>query len=427
MITGLSMLYWQKVVVKVNILFYDFIIKVNNPEGKLNHINEVLGSLAKIGHKVVSLDTVYAKDKVKSSINLRPSVWTRIRGSISGSKIIKPIMGEIYILWQFLREIRIFWVALIALARRERIIDIIYRRHGLYNSEYLLAKLFKIPLVREVNGIVADEAKISKEGDRVSLWVIDRIERFSMPRADKIIVVTSKLKEILQKDYEIPRDKIAVIQNGANTDLFKPKETARARAELGLNRSSNYVCYVGSFSPWQGIEYLIRSVPLILKKCPKTRFLIVGDGLMKQDLIELAKQIGVSDKVIFTGMVPYQKVPLYMNAADVCTSPKAGLRSGYSPLKLCEYMACGKPVVASRASGLEIVEDSGGGILVEPKEPKALAAAMTKLLQNRELRKRMGEKGRKYVVENQSWESVARRVADLCQSLIDSRRNKGEQ
>jgi len=322
-------------------------------------------------------------------------------------------MGEITLLWLFLYEIYIFISAFILIARRRRRFDVIYRRHTLFNSEYLLAKLFGIPSVREVNGIVADEAKNTKGGDRVLLWVIDRIERFSMPKADRIIVVTPRLKELLHSEYGIEPNRIAVIQNGANTDLFKPADVIQVRDELNLRQDCSYICFVGILVQWQGIEYLINSIPFVLSECPQTQVIIVGDGQMKQELINLAQQIDVSDKVIFTGMVPYQKVPLYMNASDVCVAPKVGLRSGYSPLKLCEYMACGKPVVASRASGLEILEDSQGGILVEPGNSFELATAITRLLQDKELRNQMGENARKYVVENQSWESVANRVAEV--------------
>lgn len=394
------------------------------------HSYEVLSGLSRLGHNIVLLNGSPFPHSLASNIDRQPSqpsLWMRLENSLGWFRMLRPLRGEITILWLLLREVWIFFLTFITMVRWWGRLDIVYRRHHLFNSGYLLAKLFKLSSVKEVNGIVADETKITKRGDRVSLWVIDRIERFNMPKADKIIVVTAKLKEVLQEDYGVPGDKIIVIQNGANTDLFKPMDVIKAREELGLAQDRNYICFVGSLEPWQGVECLIRSMPRIVEECPQGRLLVIGDGPVRQELVELAKQIGVSDRIIFTGMVPYQEVPLYINAGDVCTSPKAGLKSGYSPLKLCEYMACGKPVVASRASGLEIVEDSGGGILVEPKDSAALAAAMIKLLQNQQLRKQMGENGRRYVVENQSWESVAKRVAEVCQSLVDSRRHGGKQ
>lgn len=402
-------------------------LKVGNANGPSIHIYEVLSALAKIGHNIVPLNADHAKDEGEVDANLRPSAWTRIKGSVSRSRIFRPIIGEITILWSFLREIYILLSALIIIARRRGRIDIIYRRHHLFNSEYLLAKLFRIPSVKEVNGIVADETKITKQGDRVSLWVINRIERFNMSKADKIIVVTSKLKELLHSEYGVSEDRLIVIQNGANIDLFKPMGATKAREKLSLNQGSNYVCFVGTLYAWQGVEYLVKSAPLVLQKCPEARFLIVGEGQMKQELIELAEQIGVLDKVIFTGVVPYQQVPLYINAGDVCVVPKMAVKSGLSPLKLYEYMACGKSIVATRVSGLDILEQCGAGLLVEPEDSQELAHAIITLLKDEKLRIELGEKGRKYVVKNQSWESVAWKVADVCQSLIESRSHGGEQ
>ena len=396
----------------MNILFCDH-FRVGSLVSGSVHVYEVLKGLSELGHNIVPLNSGFPRGEREFDANLPPSAWARIKGSISQSRMLKPIIGEITILWSCLREIYIFISALITVARRKGRIDIIYRRHHLFNGEYLLAKLFRIPSVKEVNGIVADEAKITKQGDRVSLWVIDRIEQFNMPKADKIIVVAPKLKELLHWEYGIKSDRITVIQNGANTDLFKPADVIQVRDELNLRQDCSYICFVGILVQWQGIEYLIRSMPLVLSECPQTQLIIVGDGQMKQELMNLAERVGVLNKTIFVGVVPYHKVPLYMNASDVCVAPKVGLRSGYSPLKLCEYMACGKPVVASRASGLEILEDSQGGILVEPGNSLELATAITRLLQDKELRKQMGENGRRYVLQNLSWESVARRVAEV--------------
>jgi len=384
------------------------------------HTYEVLSNLAKVGHNLVLLNADYPRSPTEIEANVR-SLSAHIRNSLRWARILKPFGYEITILWLFVREIYIFLSAFIIIVRRKKRISIIYRRHNLFNSEYLLAKLFRIPSVKEVNGIMTDETKIAKQGDRISLRIMDRIERFNMPKADKIIVVASRMKEVLQRDYGVAENKMVVITNGANTDLFKPMDVVKAREELGLNRSDNYICFVGNLQRWQGVEYLIKSIPLILKQCPRTKFLIVGDGPMNQELIELAEQIGVSNRVIFVGMVPYQKVPLYMNASDVCVAPfirERNERCGVSPLKLCEYMACGKPVVASRVGGLEILEENQRGVLVEPEKPSELATAIIKLLQNQELRKQMGANGRKYVVENQSWESVAKRVADVCEAAI---------
>jgi glycosyltransferase involved in cell wall biosynthesis len=413
----------------MNILFCNR-LKVGTLVGESVHIYEVMSHLSRMGHDVVSLGGDFLRNRAGAETSPEIPRWRRTEIRLLQWPVFRQFRSGLSALRFFWHEVYIFFSTLITLLKRRERIDIIYRRHNLVNSEYLLAKLFRIPSVREVNGIVADETKSAGRAGRVFLWVIGQIERFNMPKADKIIVVTSKLKETLQKDYMVPGGKITVIPNGANTDLFKPMDTAKARRELGLTQTSNYVCFVGNFSPWQGIEYLIRSMPLILKQCPATQFLIVGNGPMKQGLVELAREVSVSDNIIFTGMVPYPAVPSYVNASDICVVPLARERNeriGVSPLKLGEYMACGKPVVASRVPGLEIVEENGFGILVEQDSYPELATAIIKLLKDGELRKRMGKNGRRYVMENQSWESVAKRVAGVCQSLIDGRRKKGKQ
>lgn len=384
------------------------------------HSYEVLSGLSKMGHNVVLINGKQFRN-IETDANLQLLLWTRIKTNLSRSQILQPLRGEITILRHFLQEVRVFLSTFIIIVSRRGRVDIIYRRHTAFNSEYLLAKLFKIPSVKEVNGIAIDEAKIAKQGDRISLRIIDKIERFNMPKADRIIVVTSKLKEVLQKGYDVPEDKIVVIPNGANTDLFKPMDAIEAREKLGLNRSDNYICFAGNLVQWQGVEYLMKSAPLVLEKCPGTRFLIVGDGPMKQELIELAHQIGVSNRVIFVGMVPYQEVPLHMNASDICVLPKKLMGMGYSPLKLCEYMACMKPVVATRTDDFEILEEFNTGVLIDPENRVEFANAIIKLIQTPELRGQMGENGRKYVVENRSWESVAKKVEEICSEVAGER------
>jgi len=413
-------------VVKMNILFCDR-LRPRSPDGQSIHIHEVLSGLSKIGHNIVPLNADYAKDEGEGATNMRASAWTRIKGGVSQSRITKPIIGEITVLWSFLYAIYIFVSAFIIIARRKRRFDVIYRRHCLLNVEYLLARLFRIPSVKEVNGIVADGIRITKQGDRVSLWVIDRIERFNMPKADKIIVVTPKLKELLHLEYGAESDRITVIQNGANTDLFRPMDVIRVREELNLRQDCNYICFVGILVQWQGIEYVIRSMPPVLGECPQTQLIIVGDGQMKQELINLAEQVGVLNKTIFTGRVPYHKVPLYMNASDVCVAPftrERNERMGVSAMKIGEYMACSKPVAASRLAGLEFIEDCNAGILVTPEDSQEFADAIIKLLQDPELRKQMGENGRKYIFANLSWESVAKRVAEV---LSDATRTSSKE
>lgn len=402
----------------MNILFYSSIRRRNLGSFHV-HVHEVLSNLLKLGHSVVPISEEAQASGRESDAAQRLSLQSRIRSAMRSLPLYGPLKGEIHLIWLLQGEIRTFVSACLVLLERRQKFDVIYRRHALFNSESLLASLLRVPSVREVNGIIADEASVTGMGDRFSLRVMNLIEGFSMRRADRLIAVTAKLKEVLHEDYGIPQDRIVVVENGANTELFRPMGVDQARRQLGLSGADYFVTFVGMLAAWQGLEYLIESVPHLVQECPRVKVLIVGDGPMKQGLIDLAQRIGVSERVVFTGRVAYQEVPLYINAADICAVPKKPMKTGYSPLKLYECMACSRPVVATRAEGFEILESSNAGFLVEAENPVALADAIIKLLQEPDLRQQMGENGRKYVVENHSWERVAGRVAEVLRQAIE--------
>ncbi|MPM98241.1 GDP-mannose-dependent alpha-(1-6)-phosphatidylinositol monomannoside mannosyltransferase [bioreactor metagenome] len=141
---------------------------------------------------------------------------------------------------------------------------------------------------------------------------------------------------------------------------------------------------------------------------------------MKNELLSISRDLGIEDRFIFTGVVPYDRVPVYINASDVCAAPFILARNekiGLSPLKLYEYMACGKPVVAGSISGVaDAIEASKGGLSVPPENPEALAEAISNLLDNQDLRAGMGLRGLVYVTENYSWYNVAKQVERVCKS-----------
>lgn len=399
----------------MNILFCDP-QQANNQGAQAVHIYEVSSNLSKLGHNIVFLSTEHLKDWQETKTKRAISLWAKIRSSLSLSPISGFLKREIVDHWLWVRELRLFISVFILLVRRKQSFDVIYRRHHLFNSEYLLGKLFRIPVIKEVNGIITDEIRIAGQRGNISLRIIDRIERFNMSKADKIIVVALKMKELLHTEYKIPEDRLVVAENGANTELFKPmKEDVKAGS--GLDSNYSYIGYIGSFATWHGLDDLVRSAPLVLKQVPNAKFLLVGDGQEKDEIIRTVNGLNLKDNFIFMSGVPYEEVPRHINMFDICIILKKKGILG-SPLKLYEYMACGKPVVATRTEDFHILEESSAGLLVDSEEPQELAGAIIKLLQNVELMRLMGENGRKYVVENQSWEIVAGRVAEVCESTI---------
>lgn len=304
--------------------------------------------------------------------------------------------------------------------------DFIYSMDPIFGAGCRLAKIFKIPSVLEINGLITYNLKMNK----VLKKIVVKIESNTYSKADKIVVVSAGLKQTLQSVYNVPENKIAVIGNGANIELFKPMDIVESRKKLNLAQNNAYIGFVGNLAPWQGVEYFIKSTPEILDKHPNTRFLIIGDGVLKKKLVKLAEQIGTSDKFIFSGSIPYEKVPLYINATDVCVAPFLGsernAKLGFSALKLFEYMACGKPLITT--SVVEIKEeiiDNKTGIIIEPDNPTMLAKSIIYLLEHSTIRIQMGENGRKFVIERHSWDNVAKRVVDVCDGVLHDKKLTG--
>ena len=156
------------------------------------------------------------------------------------------------------------------------------------------------------------------------------------------------------------------------------------------------IAFVGNLAIWQGVNVLIDSAFNLLSKESKLKFLIVGEGVQKTYLVRRVLDSGFNESFIFTGMVDYRNIPILINIADICVAPfilKRNQQTGVSPLKVFEYMACGKPVIASRIEGLEFIETEEVGYLTEPGDTTSLEAAMHDLLQHDEKRVSMGQKG----------------------------------
>jgi len=385
----------------MRILIYVPTIAIDRGSGDSRHVHELGENLSKLGNEV--------------------GVICRLAGgSYNGLASIKRVKSpNINIVSWFWASIYGLFLGLVTTKANKY--DLVYTRAGVSAAASLVSRLTKTPYVTEVNGLIWEEVRISgvRWWRKAFGYFLNWIEGKAYRHSQHVVAVSPQIKEVLVAALGIKPEKMTVIPNGANTDLFKPMDINQARRQLNLSGADYFVTFVGNLAAWQGIEYMIRSAPYILKGYPETKFLIVGGGAMKQGLVELAQRIGVSDRMIFTGMVPYDKVPLYINAGDVCVAPSVKERVG-SPLKIYEYGACGKAIVTSRLPGLEFIEQDKLGFLVEPDCPKELAEAIMKLLQDPELRKQMGENGRKCIVENHSWESVARRVAEVCRQALEN-------
>jgi glycosyltransferase involved in cell wall biosynthesis len=216
------------------------------------------------------------------------------------------------------------------------------------------------------------------------------------------------------------QDKIIVIPNGINIEHFNIScSKEECREKLGLELNKNIILFVGNLIQYKGPDILVRAASIVVKEIPDIELIFVGSGNMRNELEELSKKLGVEKHVKFAGFVEERLKLLYYKAADIFCLPSIMSTESFGIVNL-EALACGLPIVASAIGGIpDIVKDGVNGLLVSPKNPGALADAITYLLKNEDVRRKMGKKGRE-MVKKYSWEEIAGRMEKIYKELINA-------
>ncbi len=299
--------------------------------------------------------------------------------------------------------------------------DIIYENSVGYSLSGLVAARFlRVPHAMHVHGFTPDEMKMGGHG-RLRLGLVRFFERWNCRFSDALFCVTPVVLEKVRETYGVSPETSYFIYNGVDADRCRPMAKKEASHALGMDPTKAYVGFIGYLFPWSGVDQLISAAPAILRECPDVRFVVVGHGLWGNHLPALAQNTGVRDRFEFVGYQPWEKIPLYCNLFDVGVTPYPaadGVGSYRSSMKTLEYSAAACPVVITRARGVsDIVEAAGAGLVVEPDDTAALAQATIRLLQEPQLRKSMGENGRRLIEENYTWRHVAQKMVTVFERL----------
>jgi glycosyltransferase involved in cell wall biosynthesis len=238
--------------------------------------------------------------------------------------------------------------------------------------------------------------------------------------ADVFVAVSGEDRRKMIEVEGVDPAKIRLIPNG----IPSPANGAGAdvRTELGIEPGAPVLGVVCELRAQKALEVLFEAAALLLVEFPTLKLLVVGDGPERARLEEGARRLGVADTVLFLGI--RRDVPAVLTAVDV-----AVLSSDYegSPLSVMEYMAAAKPVVSTRVGGVpELVQEDVHGLLVDPRDPEALAEAVARLLRDPALAKRLGAEGRKRQQREFSLEAMVGRIEDLYEELWLASGRRGE-
>lgn len=246
-----------------------------------------------------------------------------------------------------------------------------------------------------------------------SSYLPDRIvSRF----IDRYIAISYANARYLSTEKKISSDKVTVVQNSCNMQRFlaAPEPAPNLREELGIGKEDPFVLAVARLEPQKGHEVLLEATKLLIGRWPTLRVVCIGDGVLKEQLQEKVKRLGLTDSILLLGFRP--NVPQYLREADFCVLPS--LYEGL-PLVAIECLAANRTMVATAVDGTpEVIKHEETGLLVPSQNPSALAAAIDRLLADRSLRDRLAESGNRFVSEQFREERQVRETEsvylDLC-------------
>ena len=273
---------------------------------------------------------------------------------------------------------------------------------------------FGIPVVYEVRAFWEDAAVDHGTSKELGLRyrATRALETWALRRADAVTTICEGLrKDIVARG--IPAGKVTVIPNAVDIDKFAVGGGAdrELKEQLGLS-GARLVGFIGSFYAYEGLDVLLRAVPQLTARLPDLRVLLVGGGPQDEALRRLARELGIADKVVFTGRVPHDQVQKYYDLLDVLVYPRLPMRLTdlVTPLKPLEAMAQGRVLAASDVGGhLELIVDGKTGVLFKAGDPAALADKLARLLEAQESWPALRAAGRQYVETERNWRvSVAR-------------------
>lgn len=394
-------------------------VAIPHYRGSSTHVYEIAKNLVKQGNEVhvVARRVAPTQSKEETIDGMRIHRYYRgVLFSSAKSSFVDPNALGSYrgntprIIWKsyelYLKTAFPFYIAFqVAKLVKRYSIDLVFERETSFGAGAVASLLTGRPFVLEVIG--------------------NRVTGLQLKNSRKIVVYS---RSFLQDAVE--KSKISQVTAAVDTELFRPDPLAGAEVRRTYSLgSAPVVGYVGTFQEWHGMDELIDAAKLIVREKPEAKFLMVGP-YYRATMARCSDQ-GLGSSFIFTGPMPYEKVPDFMNACDVLVAPynPSKIRSSEqvrsrglgSPLKVFEYMSVGKPTITTNVEPIsDPIEDGITGILVEQGNPTDLGTKLLSLLDDRKAAETMGRAGRASVVAKYSWSLVTSELVHVFETAMNS-------
>ena len=289
-----------------------------------------------------------------------------------------------------------------------------------------IAKLKSVPFVLEIRDLWPESLTAVGVGNSNSMLhrSLAKLAAFLYRRASHIVVVTPAFRERLMDDWQVPAEKISIVQNGVETDLFSPRNADQQLRNQLAAGNKFVVSFIGTLGLAHGLETLLQAAERLQHEAPDVVFILLGEGADRERIAAMAQSKRL-DNVRFIPQQPREKIPAYICASDACLVllRKSEVFETVIPTKMLEFMSCARPVILGvRGQAQQILEAAHGGICVDPGHAGELCAAVLRLRRSEPLRSEFGRSGREYIVQRLSRERTAADYLEVLSALLGEER-----
>jgi glycosyltransferase involved in cell wall biosynthesis len=364
------------------------------------------------GHWVHTGQFFSALQRLHPNVAIYPprSQDSALRGSLGAADNGKrpPLLELRFLYGFFLRRLRREYRLL-----REEKPDVVVLRAGGSIALVPLTRLMGIPLLLELNASIT-ENKLRKPSQRMRWPAFWRwLENWFIKKSSHVSVVSNDLRQIFLDRGHDPAH-ISAVANGVDVDMFQPAVDDReVRRRLGLT-GKTIIGFSGNFARWHGLDFLLDASERLFSLADDLAILLIGRQGSSYTLPE-----NLDQRVVVTGFIPHQQMPEHLAAVDIFVAPYPLIQPfHFSPLKIFEAMAMGKPVVASAQGQIsELITHRQNGMLYEPGDQAGFVNCVSELIADPDLRRRLGDEARRTMREHYTWTHNAGKILDICRGL----------
>jgi glycosyltransferase involved in cell wall biosynthesis len=370
--------------------------RIASKDGQYVHVEELTNALKELGHEINFVSPGFTDN---TEFGNDGGIATKLKKLLP-----KSVYELLELAYSFVIAFKLIKQLLINRP------DFIYERYNLYQpAGVLISRIFKIPLLLEINAPLANERK---KYSGLSLFrLAKRIEKFTWNSADMTLPVTQVLADIIS-DSGVPKEKIEVIHNGINKHIFE----SVFRKKKERNKKNINIGFVGFINKWHRLDLAISAIADFPNK--NINLICVGDGDIKPELEEQAKKLHIEDKVIFSGLQSRSEVFHYINNFDIALQPSVTAYA--SPLKLFEYLSSGCLIIAPRTKNICEILDDANALLFEPNNFNDFSEKLYYAIENCNNLNSLQIRARETIVEGcYTWQQNAEKVINIAIKIVN--------